>query len=529
MGSQRAAGECVLGIDLGTSNAKAVIVSLDGAVVAEATRPIPMLTPEPGAAEQDPAAWWAATVGAVRAALGDDAMRRRVISAIGVAGQMHGTVLVDRQGEPTRAAITWADTRATDALATIERTLGRERVVAITGSAPALGLTAPSLLWLREVDPHAWGRAAMVLLPKDLLRWWLTGEHATDPSDASGTLLYDVSSRRWSEELLAALGLPETLLPPLRESAEVAGTLCRGAAEELGLPVGLPVVTGAGDTPAAALAVGVIAPGTGASAAAGSVGSISLGTAGQVVVATGRPLIDGRGRVQALVHALPGTWYLMAAILTAGSALAWLATLLRPSMALADAIAELDTLAGTVPAGARGVLFAPYLRGERSPHGDPAVRGAFTGLESSHGAAELARAVMEGVAFALHDGQRVMDELGAPLDRIVLSGGGARSATWSRIVAGVFGVPVERRPEAGGSAVGAALLAGIGTGRMSPLDRARQLTGIGPDSPTAVRATRDEVDRYAESGARFRALYPRLAGDMGHAHAASATENRFPQ
>ena len=485
----------LLGIDIGTSAAKAVLMEPDGQIRGVGAQDYPIDQPQPGWAEQDPDAWWQAAANAVRAALGQAQVPGAEVAAIGLAGQMHGAVLVDPAGRPVRPAIIWPDRRSP---AQVERALeatGLGRLGRLTGNRLAVGFMAASLLWLLEHEPDVLAAAERVLLPKDYVRLRLTGELATDPSDAAGSLLYDVANRRWSQELLTEWKLPHWLLPPVLESAAVAGELLPAAAEALGLGAGTPVVTGAADQACQALGSGLLDPG---------LASCTIGTGGQLLSVLAAPLHDPQLRLHTFCHALPGRWYSLGATLAGGLALRWFRESFSPSQA---SIAELASEAARVPAGAEGLLFLPYLVGERTPHFDPLARGAFVGLALHHTRAHAVRAIMEGVAFALRDSLEIMRELGGGPAQIVSAGGGGSSQPWQEILAGVLGLPVmaARGPER--TAVGAALLAGLGGGVYAdPVEARARTVGYEP----AVEPRPADAARYQELYALYRELYPAL-------------------
>jgi xylulokinase len=467
----------LIGLDVGTTGVKAIAVSPTGEVVARAERGYELSTPQPGWAEQDPEDWWRASEAAL-AALGVDE-----VAGIGLSGQMHGLVALDSGDRVLRPAILWNDGRTAAECAEIEERIGLARLIELTGNRAFAGFTAPKLLWLRRHEPDVYARIAYVLLPKDYVRLRLTGERAIDVADASGTLLFDVGRRRWSDEVLAALDLDPSWLPRVLESPEVSG--------ETG--AGVPVAAGAGDQAAAALGVGVDRP--------GSV-SVVLGTSGVVLTALPAFAAEPAARVHAFCHAVPGVWQAMGVMLSAAGSLRWLRDAL-----VGESYDELVREAARWPPGAEGALFAPYLAGERTPHADPHARGAFTGLSLRHDRGALVRAVLEGVAYGLRDSLELLRELGSQPEVGRVSGGGARSDLWLRIVASVLGVPLERTAAEEGSAYGAALLGGVAG-------------GVFPDAVAAVEACvrvggRVEPDpawrdAYDQGYARFRRLYPAL-------------------
>jgi xylulokinase len=470
----------LFGIDVGTSGVKGLAVDGDGAVVAAAEASYPLSTPQPGWAEQDPADWWAATetvLASLTAATGAPA-------GIGLSGQMHGLVALDGQNRVLRPAILWNDQRTRQECAEIERTIGLERLIALTGNRALPGFTAPKLLWLRHNDPDVFARIARIALPKDYVRLRLCGEHATDVSDASGTLLLDVARRRWSDSVLSALELDPAWLPRVLESPAQSGDTAQG----------VPVAAGGGDQAAGALGVGVDRPGP---------VSVVLGTSGVVFAALKSYAADPAARVHAFCHAVPGTWHAMGVMLSAAGSLRWLRDTIAPGVSYDQLMAE----AAAWPPGVEGLIFLPYLVGERTPHADPDARGAFTGLSIRHDRGALVRAVLEGVAFGLRDSLDLICEIGGRPAVGRVSGGGARSELWLQIVASVLELPLERVAVDEGAAFGAAILGGVAA-------------GVWPDVQAAVAATvkpkeqiepvADWVPVYREQRERYRALYPAL-------------------
>jgi xylulokinase len=458
----------LVGLDVGTSGVKALAVSPDGEVLARAGGEYPLAVPRPGWAEQDPEDWWRAAEAALEAVGASTAL------GIGLSGQMHGLVLLDDADRVLRPAILWNDQRTAAECAEIETQLGLERLVALTGNRALTGFTAPKLLWVRRHEPDVYRRIARVLLPKDYVRLRLTGEAATDVADASGTLLFDVAARRWSDEVLDALELPREWLPEAYESPDV------------------PRMPGAGDQAAGALGVGIDAPGP---------VSVVLGTSGVVFAALPAFAADSEARVHAFCHAVPGGWHAMGVMLSAAGSLRWLRD------AVGGSYEELVAEAERWPPGAEGLTFLPYLAGERTPHADPGARGAFAGLSVRHDRGALTRAVLEGVAFGLRDSLELLRELGVEAVVGRASGGGARSPLWLRIVATVLGIPLELTAVEEGAAYGAALLAGVSSGAFADVHEAvaecvRVRERIEPE-PTWT-------DEYDERYRRFRALYPAL-------------------
>ena len=453
---------CLLGIDLGTSSVKALLVDQEGHTLGIGSAEYPVLMPQPDYAEQDPETWWQCTATAVRQALA--AARSHEVAAIGLSGQMHGTVLLGEDGRLLAPAIIWPDRRSRAQVHEVTERIGAARLIEIAGSPVATGFQAATLRWIQQEQPDVWRQVRRILLPKDYLRWRMVGEpFYTDPSDAAGTLLFDTRTRNWSPVILETLGLDTTQLPEVRPSTTIGGALTRQAAEHLGLQPGIPIIVGAADTANSALASGVVSPDT---------LLLTISTGGQLVLPSEEVRVDLRGRIHTFCSALepkPGQagWYQMAATLNAGMALRWLRDHVF-ALTAPDAYVQMGRWAESVPLGARGLLFLPYLSGERSPHMDPTARGMFLGLSIRHGRAEMVRAVMEGVAFSCYDAYRVLMELGAHPSRMIMAGGGARSSLWQHIVADVFNLPVHRLAIAEQSALGAAILAGAAIGWHRP-------------------------------------------------------------
>ena len=488
--------EVFLGLDVGTSGVKAILVTPAGEVAASATTPLGMSTPHPGWAEQDPEDWWTASVSSIREVLGRVPDTR--VAAVGISGQMHSSVFLDRSGAVVRPALLWCDGRTTAQCAEVTRRAGGEGKLREWVSNPALeGFTLPKVLWLREAEPDAYARVATVLLAKDFIRFRLTGTIATEPSDASGTLMFDVAQLRWSEELLAAVELSRALLPDVGGSAEVLGQVTAEAAAATGLPRETPVVGGGADNACGAAGVGVVAPGEAVA---------SWGTSGTVLAPTARPVVDPGLRAHTFCHVAAGTWYLMGVVLSAGGAFAWFRDqLARELLGTPAPDARLDEEAAAVPRGAEGVTFLPYLQGERTPHRDASLRGAFLGLSLAHSRAHLTRAVLEGVCFALRDSLSILAELGMSPRTLLLTGGGAKSAFVRALQAEVYGLPVSTVNREEGPAYGAALLAAVGAGVFPDLAAAATATLVrsAPEVPDAA-AHRE----YEAAYARFRGSYP---------------------
>ncbi|HZT15474.1 MAG TPA: xylulokinase [Gaiellaceae bacterium] len=454
----------LVGLDVGTSAVKALAVSQAGEVLARAERGYPVSTPRPGWSEQDPEDWWRAA----QAALGELGVRP---AAIGFSGQMHGLVALDAERRVLRPAILWNDQRTAAECAEIEERVGRERLVELTGNRALTGFTAPKLLWVRRHEPEVYARIRHVLLPKDYVRLRLEGALAIDAADASGTLLLDVANRRWSQEVLDALDLPVDWLPPVSESTEVAG---------------------AGDQAAGALGVGVDRPGP---------LSVVLGTSGVVFGALERYAADPQARLHTFCHALPETWHAMGVMLSAAGSLQWLRGV------VGGELGSLVEEAAAWPPGAEGLLFQPYLTGERTPHADPDARAAFAGLTVRHDRGALVRAVLEGVAYGLRDSLELLRAVGVEADRGRVSGGGARSALWTEIAATVLGLPLERTAVDEGAAFGAALLAGVRAGAFAD---AHEAVAACVHVTATVEPNAAWADVYEEGYRRYRQLYPAL-------------------
>jgi xylulokinase len=484
----------LLGLDVGTTGARAVAVDEAGRVRAAASAGYSLRTPRPGWAEQDPADWWAGTRSAL-ARVAADAAGDGEIAGLGLTGQMHGSVFLDAADEVIRPALLWNDQRTAAQCARITELVGAQRLIELAGNPALTGFQAPKVLWLRDEEPAAYARVAHLLLPKDYVRLLLTGERATDVSDASGTLLLDVRRRVWAEPILDALGIPRAWMPEVYEGPEVTGRLSGAVADELGLPAGIPVAAGGGDNAAAAVGTGIVA--------AGQVSS-SIGTSGVVFAHGDEFAPDPSGRVHAFCHAVPGKYHLMGVTLSAGGSLRWWRDVIGQELAYDDLCAE----AAALPPGAEGLLFLPYLTGERTPHLDPEARGAFFGLTARHGRAHLTRALMEGVVFGLRDSLEIMRGLGVAPSRVVATGGGARSALWRELQADVYGVPVSRTAAEEGPAYGAALLAGVGAGAFADVHEACALIELRPErtEPDAARSR-----AYDRVYAHYRELYPATA------------------
>ena len=485
----------VLGIDASTTATKAVLVDEAGVVRGIGTAEYAFSVPRPLWSEQEPRLWWDGTVAAVRAVLASTGTSGADVVAIGLTGQMHGAVLLDSAGDVLRPAMLWNDQRTGAECDAIRRAVGPERLIAITGNDALTGFTAPKLVWVRDHEPDVWRRIAHVLLPKDYVRFRMTGDYAVDKADGSGTLLFDLAARDWSSEVLGALAIDPAWMPRTWEGPEITGLVSAGAAELTGLRPGTPVVAGGGDQAANAVGVGAVVAGRMA---------LSLGTSGVVFATTERPLFEPAGRVHAFCHAVPGRWHMMSVMLSAAGSLRWLRDAVAPDVSFGDLVAQ----AADVPAGSGGLWFLPYLSGERSPHPDPLARGAFVGLTLAHDRRHLTRAVLEGVAFGLRDGLDLMVAAGMPApDQIRASGGGTASDLWRQILADVLDAEIATVNTTEGAAYGAGLLAAVGAGWYPSVEAA----AAARVTATPVAAPGPDAPRYAEAHAIYRDLYPALA------------------
>jgi xylulokinase len=482
-----------LGIDVGTGGTRAVLVNRVGHVTASSSSEhAPIHSEHIGWAEQDPSDWWRAAREAIRGVLTSSGTPGSEIESIGLTGQMHGCVMLDAAGEVLRPALIWCDQRTQPECDWLEAKIGRTRLIELTSNPALPNFTLTKLLWVRTHQPELFARIAHVLCPKDYVRYKLTGEFAIDMQEASGTLLLDVAHRRWSTEVAEAAGIPLAWLPRLFEGPEICARISGDGATATGLAAGTPVAAGAGDQGAGAVGMGIVS--------SGSV-SATIGTSGVVFASTDKPALDPLGRLHTFCHAAPGLWHVMGVTNGAGLSLRWF----RDTFAPGTDYDILATEAAAIPAASDGLLWAPYLFGERTPHLDPLARAAFVGLTASHTRAHCVRAVMEGVAFSLRDTFTLFAELGIPVTWIRLGGGGARSPLWPQIQADVYGQPVELLAAEEGGAFGAALLAGVGINAWPTVEVACAAT---------VQVAREVAPRNAEVMARayedFRRLYPAL-------------------
>jgi xylulokinase len=489
-----------LGLDIGTSGVKAILVAPNGTVEATANTPLAVHTPRPGWTEQNPDDWWAATQASIKGVLAKKPGAK--VASIGLSGQMHSSVFLDASGSVIRPALLWSDGRTTEECAEITRAAGGEEQLRDWVRNPALeGFTLPKVLWLRRHEAKAYERLATLLLAKDFIRYRLTGELASEPSDASGTLMFDPAGMRWSREILDAVGVSPSILPKVGGSSEVLGRVTPEAARLTGLTAGIPVVGGGADNACGAAGVGVVTPGEAVA---------SWGTSGTVLAPTPEPKVDPKLRAHTFCHVAPETWYVMGVVLSAGGAFAWYRDqFARDVVGAHNAEVLLDEEAASVPAGSGGVTFVPYLQGERTPYRDAGARGAFFGLSLAHSRAHLTRAVLEGVCFALRDSLEILSELGLSADELLLTGGGAKSPFVRRLQAEVYGVPVVTVNREEGPAYGAALLGAVGVGAFPNLSAATKATLMrsAPERPSS-----GAHEAYREPYARYRAFYPAVRG-----------------
>jgi xylulokinase len=471
----------LLGLDVSTTGSKALLIDEHGTVVASHTTAHPSSQPHPLWSEQNPADWWAGMVASIRAVL-DQTHAADAIQGIGLTGQMHGLTCLDQNNHVLRPAILWNDQRTQAECDDITQKIGAKRLIQLTGNRALTGFTAPKILWVRNHEPDIYARIAHVLLPKDFIRFMLTGGYAADLAGSSGMLLLDVANRRWSEAVLDELGIPKEWLPKTHEGPEVTGVVSATAADMTGLKAGTPVVGGGGDQAAQATGVGAVQPG---------IVALTVGTSGVVFAPLASYAYEPDGRLHAFCHSVPGQWHFMGVMLSAAGSLQWY----RDTLAPAEDFGKLTDEAKNAPPGCEGLVFLPYLTGERTPHPDPLARGAFVGLTARHTRPHMTRAVLEGVAFGLRDGFELIKSSDAGvIHEVRVSGGGARSPVWRQILADVLGVPLVVTEAIEGAAYGAALLAGVGG-------------GVWPDVATAAQATVKLGDRV-EPGVNARAYEP---------------------
>jgi xylulokinase len=491
-----------LGIDIGTSGTKTLAIDERGTILASATAEYPCSHPRPGWSEQDPQLWWEATEKTLQAVLAAGKFAPGDVAGIGLSGQMHGSVFLDSAGEVIRPALLWNDQRTAAECAEIEeRAGGREALIRMVANPALTGFTAPKLLWVRRHEPSNWDRVKQVLLPKDYIRYRLTGTFATEVSDASGTLMLDVANRRWSRELLGKLEIDPAVLPPCHESPDVSATVSDLGSKATGVPNGTPVVGGGGDQPAGAVGNGIVRQG---------VVSATMGTSGVVFAHADQLGFDPRGRLQRGCHAVPGAWHVMGVVLSAGGSFQWFRNELgKAEVVLAkeqgiDPYYLLTAEAALAGPGAEGLFFLPYLTGERTPHFDPDAKGGWIGLTVRHGRPHMIRAVLEGATFAMRDSLELIREMGVEIGQVRLSGGGARNPLWRQIQADIYGSDVHTLNSSEGPAFGAALLAQVGTGEFATVPEACDATIRTVESTTVDPRVKTFYD---QAYAIYRKLY----------------------
>ncbi len=484
-----------LGLDISTTSSKALLIDERGQVVAVASSPHTLQTPKPLWSEQDPHEWWAAVTASIRTVLDKAGLRGERVAAIGLTGQMHGLVLLDAAGEALRPAILWNDQRTQAQCDEIHRRVGREHFIQVSGNVALTGFTAPKILWVQQNEPDVYAKARHVLLPKDYIRFKLTGEYALDKADGAGTVLFDLKSRNWSPEILEKLGINPEWMPPTFEGPQFTGRVTAEAAEATALIPGIPVAAGGGDQAAQAVGVGAVEIG---------VVALTVGTSGVVFAPTSSALVEPEGRLHAFCHAVPGMWHFMGVMLSAAGSLQWYRDALAPHMTFDELLSEADS----VPGGSEGLQFLPYLSGERTPYPDPLARGAFIGLTLRHGRGHMTRALLEGVSFGLKDSFTLIQNAGlGDIKQVRASGGGTKGALWRKILASVLEAELVTVNTTEGAAFGAALLAAVGA-------------GIWPDVPTACREAikitgstlpdTSLVETYRKTYRLYRDLYPAL-------------------
>ncbi|WP_428937489.1 xylulokinase [Fontivita pretiosa] len=500
----------LLGIDIGTSGTKTLICDDHGKVIATAMAEHPISSPRPGWSEQDPQDWWSATCKATKAVLKKARLRAADIGGIGLSGQMHGSVFLGEGEKPLRPALLWNDQRTAEQCAQIEaKAGGREALIELVANPALTGFTAPKILWVRQHEPKIYEKTRHILLPKDYIRYRMTGEYATEVSDASGTLLLDVVNRTWSDRLLTLLDIDKSLLPRLHESPEITGTLHESGAEALGLRPGIPVVGGGGDQAAGAVGNGIVTAG---------IVSATLGTSGVVFAHSDQPTRDPQGRVHTMCHAVPGKWCVFGCMLSAGGSFQWFRNQLGQNEVLAARKRKVDPYellvaeAAKAQPGAEGVFFLPYLTGERCPWPDPCARGGWIGITARTTRRDLIRSLLEGVTFGMRDALEIMRQMNIPITQVRASGGGARSEFWRRLQADIYNAPIVMTNAAEGPAFGVALLAGVGIGAFKSVEEAckasiRQVGRIAPNRKLAAL-----YERYYSV---YRSLYPALKDRFG--------------
>jgi xylulokinase len=484
--------QAFLGIDLGTSSAKALLLRKDGVVLGTCGDEYPIIIPSVGCAEQDPSSWWFAVTGAVRRLLAETGIATRDIAAVGLSGQMHGMVPLDKAGEVVRHAIIWADQRASEYVDYVYEVIGKEAFGRITLNPLSPGFQLATILWMRSHEPLNYRRLAKVILPKDFIRYRLTNTVGTEITDASSTLLFDTTARRWSKRIIEALGLDESHFPGLSESLDVVGGVTAAAAEQTGLAAGTPVIAGGSDQPMQAIGNGLTAPGS---------LSLTTGTGGQLFSVVEHPVFNPDLNTHTFCNVLPGTWYVMAATLSAGLSLSWFSE----NIAHKESFDTLSAEAAKIPPGSEGAFFLPYLAGERTPHLDPDARAMFFGLTLKHTRAHMTRSIMEGVAYSFRDCLHVLENLGIRAHRIIASGGGARSAPWLQIQADILAREIHTTGVREQASFGAALAAGVGVGLFRDIPTA--CAQLLPNEERAIHPDPARSNFYEKCYPIYRDLY----------------------
>lgn len=494
----------LMGIDIGTSGTKTVLFDETGRTISSAYEEYPLYQPKPGWAEQDPEDWWQAVRKSIRELLSSTLINACDIKGIGLSGQMHGAVLLDENNKVLRPSIIWCDQRSAVQCAWIEERVGRERLIELTCNPALTGFTAPKVLWVRDNEPAVYEKIRKILLPKDYIRFRLTGVFATEVSDASGTLFFDVRNRSWSKQVLEDLGISQNVLPDVFESYEISGEVSKAVAEETGLAQGTPVVGGGGDQASGAVGNGIVETG---------IISSTIGTSGVVFAFTDEVKIDPLGRIHTFCHAVPDKWHVMGVTQGAGLSYRWLRDNFGHmekaigELTGVDAYEVLGEEASRALPGSEGLIFLPYLMGERTPHLDPNARGVFFGITGRSTRSEMIRSVMEGVVYSLRDTFAIFDELGIPYSQVRASGGGARSRLWRQMQADIFGTEIVTINASEGPALGVALLAGVGTGVYSSVEEACRAT---IQIASRIEPSPKEMSIYDEYYKVYRALYGRL-------------------
>lgn len=489
----------VLGIDLGTSGVKAALYDETLRKVCDAGAEYPLSQPRNGWAEQEPKDWYRSAAGCIRETIQKSGARAEEIASVGLSGQMNGVVLLDGDGEPLRPAILWCDQRGAEECEEINARVGAERVFAVTCNPALTGFSLAKLLWVRRNQPDIFEKCRHIMLPKDYIRLRLTGEYATDVSDASGMQLLDTGKRRWAREVTDPLGLDPALLPAVYESPEISGRVTAAAACETGLPEGIPVVAGAGDNAASAIGTGTVLD---------CHSFLTLGTSGVINTHCETLRVDARGRVHTFCGAAPGAWLVVASVQSAGLSMQWLRNRFYPED---REYAQINRDIAALPVGAQRLLYLPYLMGDRSPHMDPDARGVFFGLTSLHDRGHLARAVMEGVSYGLRDCLGVLHDMGIRPEEMLVCGGGAKSPVWRQMLADVLDLPMRRLEASDSAALGAGVLAAVGAGLYASVQEACAEAVHPGDAMAPDAAKSREYERFY---ALYRVLYPHLRADF---------------